>query len=401
MFTIKSFVTISAATILLVSCGGNGKAGNSLADKKTALEKLKTEQSALADKIKKLQTEINKLDTAATASTAKLVGLSPVSNSDFLHYIDLQGNVNADNVSYVAPRMGGGQVKAIYVKKGDIVKQGQLLIKLDDAITRQSVIAAQKGLETLKTQLNFAKDLYQRQTNLWKEGIGTEVQLISAKNNVQSLERQLAASEEQVKVAEEQLKASNVLADVNGYVDELNVRVGEIFAGLAGVNPQIKLVSNAGLKVSALVPENYSGRIRQGSKAIIHFPDINKTITSSVAVASRSIDANTRSFNVEIHLPYDPAIRPNQVAQIKFQDYEAKNAISIEVNTVQTDETGKYVYVASQEGSKLVARKKVITIGEAYGQFVEVKSGLKVGDQLITNGYQNVYEGQLLAALAK
>jgi multidrug efflux pump subunit AcrA (membrane-fusion protein) len=43
----------------------------------------------------------------------------------------------------------------------------------------------------------------------------------------------------------------------------------------------------------------------------------------------------------------------------------------------------------------------VITIGEAYGQFVEVKSGLKVGDQLITNGYQNVYEGQLLAALAK
>lgn len=256
-------------------------------------------------------------------------------------------------------------------------------------------------METLKTQLNFAKDLYQRQTNLWKEGIGTEVQLISAKNNVQSLERQLAASEEQVKVAEEQLKASNVLADVNGYVDELNVRVGEIFAGLAGVNPQIKLVSNAGLKVSALVPENYSGRIRQGSKAIIHFPDINKTITSSVAVASRSIDANTRSFNVEIHLPYDPAIRPNQVAQIKFQDYEAKNAIAIEVNTVQTDETGKYVYVASQEGSKLVARKKVITIGEAYGQFVEVKSGLKVGDQLITNGYQNVYEGQLLAALAK
>ena len=150
MFTIKSFVTISAATILLVSCGGNGKAGNSLADKKTALEKLKTEQSALADKIKKLQTEINKLDTAATASTAKLVGLSPVSNSDFLHYIDLQGNVNADNVSYVAPRMGGGQVKAIYVKKGDIVKQGQLLIKLDDAITRQSVIAAQKDWKHLK-----------------------------------------------------------------------------------------------------------------------------------------------------------------------------------------------------------------------------------------------------------
>jgi membrane fusion protein, multidrug efflux system len=401
MFTIKSYITIGAATILLAACGGSEKQGNSLADKKASLEKLKTEQSALADKIKALQNEINKLDTSNATSSAKLVGITAVNSGDFLHFIDLQGNVNSDNVSYVAPRMGGGQVKAIYVKKGDVVKQGQLLIKLDDAIMRQSVIAAQKGLETLKTQLSFAKDLYQRQTNLWKEGIGTEVQLISAKNNVQSLERQLAASEEQVKVAEEQLKATNVYADVSGYVDELNVRVGEIFAGLAGASPQIKLVSNASLKVTALVPENYGGKIKQGSKAIINFPDINKTVTSTVAVATRSIDANTRSFNVEIRLPFDAAIRPNQVAQIKFQDYEAKNAIAISVNTVQTDETGKYVYLAVQEGNKLVARKKVITIGETYGQFVEVKSGLNTGDQLITNGYQNVYEGQILTTSSK
>ncbi|MEN9597848.1 MAG: hypothetical protein RL596_159 [Bacteroidota bacterium] len=400
MLTIKSFGIICTTAVLLAACGSNEKAGNSLADKKAALEKLKTEQSAIADKIKTLQADINKLDTNAI-STAKLVGITSITSSDFLHYIDLQGNVNADNVSYVSPRMGGGQVKAIYVKKGDAVKQGQLLIKLDDAIMRQSVIAAQKGLETLKTQLNFAKDLYQRQVNLWKEGIGTEVQLISAKNNVQSLERQLAASEEQVKVAEEQLKATNVIADVNGYVDELNVRVGEIFAGLAGASPQIKLVSNAGFKVTALIPENYSGKIKQGSKTIIHFPDINKTVNSTVSVASRSIDANTRSFNVEIRLPYDAAIRPNQVAQIKFQDYEAKNAVAISVNTVQTDETGKYVYIAVQEGAKLVARKKVIVIGETYGQHVEVKSGLQAGDQLITNGYQNVYEGQVLTINTK
>jgi membrane fusion protein, multidrug efflux system len=401
MLTIKSFGIICTTAVLLTACGNNEKAGNSLADKKAALEKLKTEQSAIADKIRTLQADINKLDTNASSSTAKLVGITSITNSNFLHYIDLQGNVNADNVSYVSPRMGGGQVKAIYVKKGDAVKQGQLLIKLDDAIIRQSVIAAQKGLETLKTQLSFAKDLYQRQVNLWKEGIGTEVQLISAKNNVQSLDRQLAASEEQVKVAEEQLKATHVIADVSGYVDELNVRVGEIFAGLAGASPQIKLVSNAGFKVTALIPENYSGKIKQGSKAIIHFPDINKTINSTVSVASRSIDANTRSFNVEIRLPYDVAIRPNQVAQIKFQDYESKNAVAISVNTVQTDETGKYVYIAVQEGPKLVARKKAIVIGETYGQNVEVKSGLQAGDQLITNGYQNVYEGQVLTINTK
>jgi multidrug efflux pump subunit AcrA (membrane-fusion protein) len=46
---------------------------------------------------------------------------------------------------------------------------------------------------------------------------------------------------------------------------------------------------------------------------------------------------------------------------------------------------------------KSVARKKIISIGEVYGNEVEVKEGLKAGEQLITEGYQNLYEGQLIS----
>ena len=392
---------ILTSIAILSSCGSDSKQGNDLASKKAALEKLKTEQNALAEKIGVLQNEINVLDTANAGANVKLINITPVARENFVHYIDLQGNITSDNISYVSPRMGGGQVRAIYVKRGDIVTKGQQLIKLDDAVIRQSVIAAQKSIETVKSQLSFAKDLYNRQNNLWKEGIGTEVQLISAKNNVQSLERQLAAAEEQIKVTEEQLRATNILADVSGIVDELNVRVGEIFVGLAGITPQIKIVNTQNMKVVTRVPENYSNRIKAGANAIISLPDLNKEFKATVTTASRSIDANTRSFDVEIKIPYDANIRPNQLAQVKFQDYEVPNAISINVNTVQTEEKGKYVYVAVQEGKKLVARKKMITVGELYGKLIEVKTGLNEKDLLITEGYQNIYDGQTVKVLAQ
>jgi len=86
---------------------------------------------------------------------------------------------------------------------------------------------------------------------------------------------------------------------------------------------------------------------------------------------------------------------------LKFEDYEVAEAIAISVNTVQTDEKGKYVYIAVQEGNRMVARKKNITVGEMYGQLIEVKSGLFKNDALITDGYQNIYDGQVVMVLKK
>ena len=127
----KAIYLLSLVTsiALLSSCSNDTKQGNDLASKKAALEKLKTEQNELADKIEALQKEINALDTSEASATAKLINVTPVTRENFVHYIDLQGNITSDNISYVSPRMGGGQVKAIYVKRGDEVKKGQLLIK--------------------------------------------------------------------------------------------------------------------------------------------------------------------------------------------------------------------------------------------------------------------------------
>ncbi len=404
MKKITQIAIVTTLVILIASCNDSRKEGSALInDKKAALEKLKAEKSKKDDEINKLQAELEKLDSnTAIASKIKLVAAAPVTVQDFKHYIDLQGHVDAENISYISPRGMGGQVKAVYVQQGQLVKKGQLLLKLDDAIVQQQVTAARQQLEGIKTQLAFAKNLYQRQKNLWDQGIGTEVQLITSKTNVEGLENQLKSAGEQVQVAVEQQKTSSVYSDVTGVADIVNIKVGEIFQGMTAMGPQIKIVNTSKLKVVSNIPENYLTRVHKGSVVEISIPDANKKITSAISLISQSIDITNRGFVAEAKIATDPALKPNQSAILRILDYSAPNAVVIPVNTVQSDETSKYVYLLVKlANGKTVAKKQAISIGEVYGSIVEIKTGMKAGDQLITEGYQNLYDGQLIGTEMK
>lgn len=378
----KVLTVVIGASILLASCGSSTiqKPGEDLQSKKARLDSLKTQQSKIEKDISTLQAEIDKLDsTAATREKSKLVALTSLSPTSFTHYIDLQGSVEAVNTSYISPHVGG-IVTQLYVKQGDHVRQGQLLVKLDDALQRQQVASDQ-------TQLAYARDLYQRRKNLWDEKIGAEVDLINAKNQVDQAEAKL-------KIDQQQLDFTNVYADIPGTVNYLSLKVGESYA--PGTT-QLQIVNTDNLKVTVLVPEIYQERVRVGTPVKIDFPGLNnKELDGTVAVSSKDINPDNRAFQVEIHIPNSDDIRANQVAIVKLQDYSTSNAITIPINTLQTDETGKYVLVGLQQNGKLVAHKKQITIGQTYGDKVQVTSGLQAGDQLITDGYQGLYEGQLI-----
>jgi len=395
MQQIHKLMVLTIAVVSLAACGSKGD--NAIAKKKAELEKLKAEQTKLVSTIASLEAEIFKLDPSSRPENTKLVAVAPIATESFAHFIDLQGKIEAVNISYITPKNGGGQVKALFVKKGDAVKKGQLLLQLDNTIAKQSLIASEQSLQTTKSQLSFAKTIYQKQKNLWEQNIGTEVQLLTAKNNVETLEAQLKAQEEQVKIYKEQLSFCNVYSDVSGVAEDVNVRVGEFFTGvIQGIGAQIKVVNTDNLKVTAEIPENYIGKVNVGSRMKVSLPDIGKTYDITITVANKLIDANSRTFYVEGKIPSDNAIRPNQIALVNIQDYNNNKAITIPVNTQQNDDKGKFVMVAVKEGNKLVAKKKAITIGDFYGDRLEIKSGLSIGDQIIVEGFQGLYDGQLI-----
>jgi RND family efflux transporter MFP subunit len=372
------------AIIIIAGCGSGAKEGkNDLADLKKKLESKKKEKSDAEAEIKSLEEKIAKLDTTARQQNQKLVSVSTLTPQNFVHYIELQGKVDADDIVTVMPRTTMGlstHVTAVYVKRGDFVKKGDLLAKLDDAVMLQQV-------DALKTQLAYAVDIYNRQKNLWDQGIGTEVQLITAKNNVDALNRQIATMQEN-------WKTSFIYAPLSGIADQVNIKEGEVY-GANPMVPPIQIVNMSSMKVVTEVPENYQEQVKKGSILKISIPDAGiDSLHATISVMGASINPNSRAFTTEAKISSNPALRVNQVAIVRIQDHAEKNVIVVPVNMVQADEKGKYVYVMVKEGDKTVARKKVVEVGDSYNNMIEIKAGLSAGEQIITEGYQSVYDGQ-------
>ena len=391
----KSFTNYLSIGLLVLAaaCGGGD---NSIEAKQKSLASLKKQALDLNAQIVALEKEVEKAG-GASAAKAILVGIDTIQTETFTHYIELQGKVESESVSYITPRAGGGQVKAIYIKRGDRVKRGQLILQLDNTLIKQSAAAATQNIETLKSQAALAKSVYEKQKNLWEQNIGSEIQLMTAKTNADAMSSQLKAAMEQLGMVKDQLAFTSIYSDVEGVAEEVNVKVGELFMGPG----QIKIVNTTKLKLTAEVPENYAGKVKVGTELTLTFPDIQKTINNKVNVLGNVIDPLNRSFYIESKLPVDNNFRPNLLAQVKIKDYEKKDAISIPVNLLQNDEKGKFVYVAVMEGGKMFARKKMVATGEFYGNNIEVLSGLAAGDILVSEGYQSIYDGQLITTSIK
>jgi membrane fusion protein, multidrug efflux system len=386
----KNIIWLLLVGIIAASCGSSKKdSEGTLNDKKAELQKLKTEQAALNGKIESLEMEIAKLDPKSATATAKLVNVTALSIGNFSHYIDLQGRIDATNISYVAPPNGqGGVVKALYVSQGQSVRKGQVIARLDDQLIRQQ-------MEPLRVQLATAEDTYNRTKNLWDQGVGAYQNVLNAKTQVDALKKQIG-------IIQKQASLMTVTAPASGVIDQLNLRVGEIFTGMSAMGAQIRIVNTGDLKVVVSIPENYLSRVSVGSKLKVVLPDQNnRELDAVVTVVQKIINPNTRAFDVEAKIPSDPNLKPNQIAQVKILDYASNNVIIVPLNVVQTDDKGKYVFVMEKDKDRTIARKKTVTIGESYGDVIEIKSGLQPGEQLITEGYQGLYQGQVIKAAVK
>ncbi len=383
MKAIFLLITMTSGIFLAGCSSGSKEKKGELGDMKIKLEKLKKEKAQMDENIRKLETDIAKADPNAATQASKLVAVDTLRSTDFIHYLELQGRIDANDIVYVTPRSVPAQVRQLYVKKGDRVQKGQLLVKLDDAVMLQQ-------MDALKVQLDYAENIYNRQKNLWDQGIGTEVQLVTAKNNVDAMKKQIST-------LNESWQTSFVYAPISGVADEVNVKVGEIFNGGSSTSPQIKLINGSSLKIVTEVPENYVARVKKGDKVEVSVPETGKPpFQTSISVVGSSIHPTNRSFTTEAKLPSDPLLKPNQTAVMKILDYQSKATIVVPVNVVQSDEKGKYVYVMEKAGDKMLARKKPVDIGEAYNGNIEIKNGLTGGELIITEGYQAVYDGQVV-----
>ncbi|HEY5825715.1 MAG TPA: efflux RND transporter periplasmic adaptor subunit [Cyclobacteriaceae bacterium] len=352
-----------------------GCSATSSDDKKAQLTKLKTDQANIAKQIKKLEAEIAKENPDAKVIKAKEVMTKTITPRPFNHYVQTQGIIESEENVLVSAK-SPGIITQVYVREGEQVSKGQTLAQSDN-----SMIV--RGIDELKSSLELANTVYNRQKNLWEQKIGTEVQYLQAKSNKESLERRLASLNEQNDM-------TRIKSPINGVVDEVQVKAGQ---NIAPGMPALRVVNNSDLRLNANVSEAYVSKLKKGDKVIVTLPDLNKDIEAKVTFVGRNINVLSRTFAMEADLPSSPELRPNMSAVIKVVYESYPSAITVPVNVVQDINGEKIVYVTEAKGDQTIARKRVVEVVGIFDDLAQLK-GVQAGEEIITTGFQGLSDGQ-------
>jgi RND family efflux transporter MFP subunit len=190
----------------------------------------------------------------------------------FTSALSLEGVIDAKS-STIATSKVPAVVSEVLVSEGQNVKKGQVLARLEQSSLLKSRLE-------LEQQLNFAKTLYEKQMRLWKNGIGTEVQYLSAKNQKEALEKSLNTLDANIDMY-------NIKSPIDGSIEAVDIKIGQT----AGPGmPNFKVINMSSVKVVAQVSESYSGKINKGDKVVVSLPDLGKEISGTVSFASKFID---------------------------------------------------------------------------------------------------------------
>ncbi|MFZ1807686.1 MAG: efflux RND transporter periplasmic adaptor subunit, partial [Cyclobacteriaceae bacterium] len=291
--------------LIVAACGGS-EGDKNLEAKKAELDKARAQLQEVKGTITELEKEISELDPEFARQNTKaiLVSTFVAEKKPFEHKVEVRGSVESRRNVFLSAQTGG-EIKRINVQEGQRVSQGQTLIELDADVVRRSIAE-------LKTSLELATTVYEKQSKLWEQKIGTEVQYLQAKNNKESLENKLSTTYAQLNLA-------MIKAPFAGTVDQLPARVGE----MAGPGVQlIRIVSTDEMYLKTDVSERFIGRFKAGDKVDIFFPLIDKTVSTVISSVGQVINEENRTFEVEAKLPkVNFVVKPNQVVILQLLDY--------------------------------------------------------------------------------
>ena len=333
------------------------------------------------DQVKKLNEEIAFLekDTQQESSVGVNfrvpVSVKVMEAESFHHYIEITGKLEAEEDAIISPEMNG-QIERIYVKEGDTVKKEQLLVSLNTSLLESSI-------REIKTGLELANKLYEKQEELWDQKIGSEMQYLEAKNAKEQAEARLAT-------LETQLDMSRIRAPFSGVVETIMMKEGEL--AIPGMR-LVQLINLGNLKLYGNISERYLSNIKKGDLVIISFPDKEGlSFGAPIYRVGNVIDNASRTFSIEVKIDSrTKALKPNMYSIIRVNDFSSDIALIVPSHAIKQDIKGSYIYIAGDDDSK--ARKRYITTGLSYQDQTMILEGVSTGDKVIVKGFAQVSDG--------
>ncbi len=374
-------VAVSAAAVL-ASCGSKESAQGDAAKLNSQRDSLTAIIAKAEGELAEIDLQLAVLDSSAQWNTVTLIQAGA---GTFQHDFNVYGTVKSDQSVTLYPE-SAGRIQRVVVRAGQKVSAGQVLIELDNSVVQSS-------LAEIKTQLDLAQTLFDKQKRLWDQGIGSEVQFLQAKTQLEGLQKRLST-------AQKQAAMSTVRAPFAGSVDELFAKQGEYAA--PGM-PMARLISTGGLHLELDVPETYITRLKVGQKIALDFNSIGVKTTASISQVGDFINPDSRTFKVSVNLPSNGQYKPNMMASAQVVDYESNGMLTLPNRLILQDTKGAnytYVFVPAQNGLGKVERRE-LTIGVSNNDATEVLAGLKVGEQVVDRGIRSVQPGETVKSVTE
>jgi RND family efflux transporter MFP subunit len=295
--------------------------------------------------------------------------LTPVSKGMLVRTISANGEYLAKEEANVSFRISG-PITDIKVNVGDKVKKGQFLASVDTGTLAEKLEQAEKAVTIQKETLKYQKD---------KDDLYTKDQRDAQKAAVQQ-------AEAVVDEISKQFQYASTFAPMDGIVVERNINLGEM--AQAG-SPIIKLIQENEMRIEARVPEVNIAEVKIGQKASVKFdayPDNQRFEAEVIEIDPAPINIqNVAYYIVKMNLKNpDAGFRYGMGCTVYNETSRKDNVLMIPKGVIEKDGDKKFVTILTDAKEKTVEKKEVQTGIEGDDGMVEIVSGLKEGDQIVT-----------------
>lgn len=365
----KRLIALYSLALFAASCNMNSP---EMAEKQ--IQNLEKKAKKINDKMAELE-QVLEGDSSTEITYRVPVSVKEMEQGSFRHFIDISGKLEAEEDAFISPEMNG-QIESILVDEGESVKKGQLLVTLNTSVI-------ESNMREVKTGLELAEKLYEKQKELWDQGIGSELQYLEAKNSKDQAEARLATLDAQLDMA-------RITAPFSGIIESINAKEGEL--AIPGMQI-VQLVSLDKLKIYGNVSERYLSNIHKGDRVTLRFPDIGlHDVEAIIFRIGNVIDNATRTFRFEVKLDNrDQVLKPNMYSVIQVNDFSSQKALVVPSVAIKQDIRGSHLYVLDQDGMK--AKKKYVETGLSYEDRTMVRKGISAGEKVIVKGFAQVSDG--------
>lgn len=282
-----------------------------------------------------------------------------------------------------------GIITRIDVRSGDRVSAGQRILQVDPLQQEAAVSSTEASRVAQEAQLRLLREELQRQQRLFAEGLVSKQALDQAVAAVDTADASLKALKARERESRVQLEYYAVTAPTTGIVGDIPVRVGD---RVTKTTVLTTIDESAGLEAYIYVPVERAPELRPGLP--VRLVDEQGAILAEVKVdfVSPQVDDRTQSVLVKAPVPSGRGFRTEQFVRAQVV-WETQPTLTVPALAVVRINGQYFAYVAEAADKGLVARQRLLRLGEMTGNDYRVVDGLAAGDRVVTSGVQKLADG--------